>query len=68
MESGLKQKARIDVTMEINGYKTYIIGGVVLIAAIVGKVLGAIDGATAAEMISLALLAMGIRSGIKKAE
>ncbi len=48
----------------LSGKKTYIIGAIILAAAIVGKYLGVIDGQTTAMLISTALLAMGVRNGI----
>lgn len=51
--------------MNLQGKKTYIVGVIVLVVAVAGKYFNAIDGATTIELISVALLAMGLRNGIR---
>lgn len=52
----------------INGKKTYIVGVASLLYAILGLALGKVDSTVAMEMISTALLAMGVRHGMQTGE
>ena len=54
--------------MKLSGYKTYIIGVVLLVVAIVGQQAKVLDTQTAAILVGIALTTMGLRSGIKKLE
>lgn len=48
----------------LSGKKTYIIGIAGLVYAILGFVLGHIDGKTAVEAIQVSLIGMGLRSAL----
>jgi len=51
--------------MNFSGKKTYIIGGLSIVYAIAGVILGKHDYNTAASLIETALVSMTIRHGIK---
>ena len=52
--------------MTVDGYKTYIVGFTVLVAALVGGYFEVFDKDTVATLVSVALLSMGLRHGMSK--
>ena len=52
--------------MNINGYKTYIIGIAMICYAAGGFVAGKVDGSAALEALMMGLGLMGLRHGIEK--
>ena len=52
------------IVMKLNGYKTYIVGGCMILYAVSGAVLNNHDWNTAIAEILVALGIMGLRRGI----
>jgi len=52
----------------LNGYKTYIVGGLVVVTGIAGYVTGVIDKLKAWELVLSGLGIIGFRDALKKLE
>jgi hypothetical protein len=48
----------------LKGKKTYIVGGLTILFAVLGVALGKLDGSTALNMVATALVGMGIRDAL----